>query len=258
MFERLRKKGFDIIALHHAEAIISGDMPEALADLELVLDGLSVPITEIVAGGGGETQGTQRMRRQLADLGWLKRNVIVRKAVKWGEDAPEREIASLSHEIDHVKVFGNEKVFALEIEWNNKDPFYDRDLENFKRLHAEGAISIGAIITRGSSLQNNMKTLLRRFADEVQLQELDALDAFGYNPTRRQRRLIEERTARTDDFRQAWVDVFCSDKYGEATTHWRKLQDRVQRGVGNPCPLVLVGIPDSVVTFVPPYSAAEL
>jgi hypothetical protein len=30
-------------------------------------------------------------------------------------------------------------VLALEIEWNN--PFFDRDLENFKRLHANGAIS---------------------------------------------------------------------------------------------------------------------
>src|SRR5262249_14440838 len=30
---------------------------------------------------------------------------------------------------------------ALEIEWNNKDPFFDRDLENFKRLHSDGAIS---------------------------------------------------------------------------------------------------------------------
>jgi hypothetical protein len=28
-----------------------------------------------------------------------------------------------------------------------------------------------------------------------------------------------------------------------------KLEDRVQRGVGNPCPLVLIGLPDSIVTF---------
>jgi hypothetical protein len=40
-----------------------------------------------------------------------------------------------------------------------------------------------------------------------------------------------------------------SDKFGEATTHWRKLNDRVNRGVGNPCPLVLVGLPDGIVTF---------
>ena len=50
-------------------------------------------------------------------------------------------------------------------------------------------------------------------------------------------------------FRDAWADHFVSDKFGAATTHWRKLQDRVQRGVGNPCPLVLIGLPASIVTF---------
>jgi hypothetical protein len=47
----------------------------------------------------------------------------------------------------------------------------------------------------------------------------------------------------------AWVDHFVGDKFGAATTHWSKLQDRVQRGVGNPCPLVLIGLPESIVTF---------
>ena len=42
--------------------------------------------------------------------------------------------------------------------WNNKDPFYDRDLENFKRLHADGVISVGGIITRGTSMQTSMGT----------------------------------------------------------------------------------------------------
>jgi len=50
-------------------------------------------------------------------------------------------------------------------------------------------------------------------------------------------------------FQQAWVEHFVSDKYDAATTHWRKLADRVQRGVGNPCPLVLTGLPSSIVTF---------
>ncbi len=36
---------------------------------------------------------------------------------------------------------------------------------------------------------------------------------------------------------------------GKATTHWRKLDDRIHRGVGNPCPLVFIGLPSSIVTF---------
>jgi hypothetical protein len=50
-------------------------------------------------------------------------------------------------------------------------------------------------------------------------------------------------------FREVFVNKFVADKFGEATTHWRKLEDRVHRGVGNPCPLVLIGLPASIVTF---------
>jgi hypothetical protein len=129
MFDRLRGRGFDILALHHAEAIISRDMPEAEVEIEQALLSLDIPITEIVAGGGGEAGLTQRLRRGLAERNWRKRNIQVRKLVRWGEDQAEREVAALSHEIDHVKGFGQEPwIFALEIEWNNKDPFFDRDL----------------------------------------------------------------------------------------------------------------------------------
>lgn len=250
MFEQLRERGFDILALHHAEAIISRDMPDAETELEAALTSLDIPVVEIVAGGGGEAGLTQRLRRGLADNGWKKRNIQVRKLVKWGEDEDEREVASLSHEIDHVKAFGpNGWVFALEIEWNNKDPFFDRDLENFKRLHAEGAVSVGGIITRGESMQIEMRNLLMRFADEHAIETIEQLDAFGYSPTRRQRKMVLDRFERIGNFRQAWVDAFVSDKFGEATTHWRKLQDRVLRGVGNPCPLVLIGIPSNAVSF---------
>lgn len=250
MFEGLKQRGFDVLALHHAEAIISRDMPEAEREIEDALIALDIPIMEIVAGGGGEAGLTQRLRRGLAEQNWVKRNIQVRKLVKWGEQEEEREVAALSHEIDHVKSFGKDAwIFALEIEWNNKDPFFDRDLESFKRLHAEGAVSVGGIITRGESMQRDMRSLLRRFADDHQLVSFDQLDAFGYTPTRRQRRLIDERADRIGDFRQAWVEAFVSDKFGEATTHWRKLRDRVLRGVGNPCPLVLIGIPSSAVSF---------
>ena len=74
-----------------------------------------------------------------------------------------------SHEIDHVKAF-NAGTIALEIEWNNKDPFFDRDLENFKRLHADGGIPLGMIVTRGATLQDSIWDLVRRFADDNTLE----------------------------------------------------------------------------------------
>ena len=42
---------------------------------------------------------------------------------------------------------------ALEIEWNNKDPFYDRDLNNFRLLFELRVVSVGVIVTRCDELQ---------------------------------------------------------------------------------------------------------
>jgi hypothetical protein len=78
------------------------------------------------------------------------------------------------------------------------------------------------------------------------------MERIGLNPTRRQIAEIMKRVTRKKNpipFRDAWVDHFVSDKFGAATTHWNKLNDRVQRGVGNPCPLILIGLPTSIVTF---------
>ena len=84
------------------------------------------------------------------------------------------------------------------------------------------------------------------------LSDLDDMQRIGLNPTNRQIREVMKRVSREHNpipFREAWADQFVSDKFGTATTHWSKLQDRVQRGVGNPCPLVLIGLPSSIVTF---------
>ena len=131
MFDRLKRKGFEIAVLSHAEAILERDFPSAVDEIEDALIDVQVPITEIIGSGGGETKGTQRMRKAFAELGWRKTNFEINKIV----NGVEKE--SISHEIDHVKAFEN-GTLALEIEWNNKDPFFDRDLENFKRLYAEG------------------------------------------------------------------------------------------------------------------------
>ena len=167
---------------------------------------------------------------------------------------------SQSHEIDHVKMFDNGGTIALEIEWNNKDPFYDRDLENFKRLHADGAISVGIIVTRGRSLHENMRDLVRRFLDERQIEGFADILSWGYDPTSKQRKAINTWISRKKaplTFREAFTRKFVSDKYGEATTHWRKLEDRIYRGVGNPCPMIFIGLPDSIVTFHEGKAALE-
>lgn len=240
MFEKIKKRGFQVLALHHAEAILKHDMAGAVTELESVLLDVEVPVEELIRGGGGEGELTQRMRRSLADqYGWKKHKFEIKKIV----DGEEKE--SISHELDHVKRFPS-GTFALEIEWNNKDPFFDRDLENFKRLHADGVISIGAIITRGSTLQESLRGVVAKFARKYIIKDIAALSKY-YSPTARQVELIERASKTKGSFEDGWAHAFVSDKFGEATTHWRKLEDRVHRGVGNPCPLLLIGIPKQVI-----------
>ena len=38
--------------------------------------------------------------------------------------------------------------------WNNKDPFFDRDLNNFRLLYDYDALDVGVIITRSTHLQS--------------------------------------------------------------------------------------------------------
>lgn len=242
MFEKLKSKGFQVMALHHAEAILTHDMADAVTELEKALLAVEIPVEELIRGGGGEGEMTQRLRRTLADdCGWKKHNFEIKKIV----DGEEKE--SISHEIDHVKRFPT-GTFALEIEWNNKDPFFDRDLENFKRLHADGVISIGAIITRGSTLQDSLRDVVAAFACKHGIDSPARLSTY-YSPTKRQLDLIDKASKTKGSFEEGWAHAFVSDKFGEATTHWRKLEDRVRRGVGNPCPLLLIGIPNEVVVI---------
>ncbi|RDC68089.1 restriction endonuclease [Rhodovulum sp. 12E13] len=242
MFKGLVSAGFDVVIRNHAEAIFALDFPGQAQELEDVLLQMTIPAEDLVGSGGGEAKSTQWLRRQLSDKGWPKHNFEFKSYLDGAEQL------SMSHEIDHVRRAENGTI-ALEIEWNNKDPFFDRDLENFQRLHQQTAISMGVMITRGRSLQDSMRQIiedcLRKYAvlDEADLKKhFDMKDR-----TARQREAVKKLTDRQIPFAKAFAKHFTSDKFGTATTHWAKLEERIDRGVGNPCPMLLIGLPASIV-----------
>jgi hypothetical protein len=97
-----------------------------------------------------------------------------------------------------------------------------------------------------------MPEFVLRFGMENGINSFDDLDRLGIELTATKKKAIKKRTERLNSpisFTVAWRDNFISNKYGASQTYWRKLTDRVDRGVGNPCPLLLVGIPDSVISF---------
>ena len=220
MLDELKNKGFEILFESHATAILEKDFPAALGELEAALSNFEIPITEIIGSGGGETKGTQRLRHALNDQGWRKVNFEIKKTIKFSEvetkaEPIRLERESTTHEVDHVKAFEGDfegsKLIALEIEWNNKDPFFDRDLENFKRLHAEGAISVGVIITRGSSLHAQVWDFVYRYATEQNIVSFADLERLQIGITPKQKKAVETRTTRAKDpieFAKAWTDKF--------------------------------------------------
>ena len=249
MLDRLRQAGFDVLTKNHAAAILSVDFPDEVAELVAALLAVRLPVAEIIASGGGEAPSTQRLRRHLAERGWGKHNFRIQTTLD-GRAMGD----GTSHEIDHVRRSPN-GVLAMEIEWNNKDPFFDRDLENFQRLHAQGVVSAGIVVTRGASLQSGLAEMVQAFLTDAAVASADDLLAHGVKKrTDRQQALVAAAVARGAPFASAFARIFVADKFGMATTHWSKLVDRVARGVGNPCPLLLIGLPAAAVT---PYSAAS-
>lgn len=189
-----------------------------------------------------------RLRNDLVALGWKKHTFTVQTIV----DGVARE--SISHEVDHVLKTPS-GTLALEIEWNNKDPFFDRDLENFQRLHAQGAISLGILVTRGAHLQAALVSIVEQALRREGIMDVADLEAWGVKErTTRQMKNLNGLLERQTPFARAFAQSFVSDKYGMATTHWHKLMDRIACGVGNPCPLLLIGLPLSAVAD---YSAAS-
>ncbi|MEM9756961.1 MAG: BglII/BstYI family type II restriction endonuclease, partial [Pseudomonadota bacterium] len=136
--------------------------------------------------------------------------------------------------------------------------FFDRDLENFQRLHAQSVISVGVIVTRGQALQSGLQGMVAAMiAERGIVDEAGFGGVFGVKDrSARQRDIVARAVARGDSFAEAFSRQFVADKFGPSTTHWAKLEERVARGVGNPCPLVLIGLPASVIAG-PPTSKSD-
>ena len=97
----------------------------------------------INVGGGQKSKVSEWIDGELTRHGWREKNFDTKVTVD------ENVMNSPTHKVDCFK-----NRIALEIEWNNKDPFFDRDLNNFRLLFELRAISVGIIITRCDDLQD--------------------------------------------------------------------------------------------------------
>ncbi len=133
---------FEIHEWRHASAILKHDYPEEWNDLLAVLRALRMPKSWVCVAGGNKSQLAKWIDGFLGARGW--REKLFSTAVVVDNTRYE----SPTHKVDCYK-----NGIALELEWNNKDPFYDRDLNNFRLLFDLRTVHVGIILTRCDELQ---------------------------------------------------------------------------------------------------------
>lgn len=126
----------------HACAVLKCDFPDEWRDIVEVLGAFRLRRSEILEPGRNKSPVASVLDREFARRGWAEKSFRTQVVVD------ESAIDVPTHKVDCFK-----NRVALEIEWNNKDPFYDRDLNNFRLLFELRAISVGVIVTRSDHLQ---------------------------------------------------------------------------------------------------------
>lgn len=142
-FPEFIRENYEIYEWKHASAILENDFPIEWNDIVKVLQDFRLKKSWISVGGGRKSQVAEAIDSAFAQRGWVE------KAFSTKVTVDESVMDSPTHKIDCYK-----NRIALEIEWNNKDPFFDRDLNNFRLLFDLRAISVGIIITRCDDLQD--------------------------------------------------------------------------------------------------------
>lgn len=133
---------YEVHEWHHASAVLSAAHPDEWNDLLAVLREFRLYRSEVLTAGGRKSPVAKRLDSHFYNLGWSEKAFDTKIVVD--DDVYQTP----THKVDCYK-----NRIALEVEWNNKDPFYDRDLNTFRILYDLRAIDVGVLITRCDELR---------------------------------------------------------------------------------------------------------
>jgi hypothetical protein len=209
--EALREK-FEIFSYRNAAAILANSFPEHFASIVHGLESFQITQEMIRTPGGSKGPIAKYVDTLFTEEeGWQEARITADLHVKLLHAKRKDEVLEQyiregfldGHRID----FLNGRV-ALDLEWNSKDQTYDRDLYAFSAFYEAGAIDVGVIITRGSSLDNAFFRALGKV-------------------------LKKDGTEGTEDVYR---------KFGASTTWMGKLLYRLDAGRNGGCPVLAIGI----------------
>jgi hypothetical protein len=132
---------YEIHEWRNAIAVLAAVHPQEWKEILTVLSSFRLMRKDIVKRGGPKSDIARKLDSHFYEFGWKEKQFSTKIVVD------DVETVSPTHKVDCFK----NKV-ALEIEWNNKDTFFDRDLNNFRLLFELRAIDAGVIVTRSDNL----------------------------------------------------------------------------------------------------------
>ena len=139
---------FEVAETHHASSILYTDFRAEWDDLVEALSGFVLPRTKILKPGKNKSEISKGIDTFFYKRNWKEHTFKIKI------EADDVVRLAPTH---HVDYFRNR--VAIETEWNNKDPFFDRDLTTFRLLFELDVLSVGIIITRATELQKLFKQL---------------------------------------------------------------------------------------------------
>lgn len=211
------RQKFEIFSYRNAATILASGFPEQFANIVEGLKQFSITKDMIRIPGGSKGPIAKYVDTIFTeDMGWREARITAGLHVKLLHAKKKNSILEEyvrdgfldGHRIDFLK--GR---VALDLEWNSKDQTYDRDLYAFSAFYEAGAIDVGVLLTRGSSIDT---TFLKGLGKVL-----------------------------TKEGNEGAAEVY--KKFGASTTWMGKLLYRLDAGRNGGCPVLAIGITPNCV-----------
>lgn len=201
---------YEVHSYRNAASVLSQSHRQQFEEICVALRKLKISTSQIREPGGSKGPIAHYVDTLFSDR-WVETRIsadlhVMLHAAK-GQNDLLSEYTRTGYLDGHRIDFVNGRV-AFDLEWNSKDQTYDRDLYAFSAFYEAGAIDVGVILTRGSTMDNSFFRSLGKVL--------------------------------TKDGTEGKEDVY--KKFGASTTWIGKLLYRLDAGRNGGCPVLAIGI----------------
>lgn len=164
------RDSYQVKERNHACSILKTDFPEEWRNLIAVLREFNLKRSDIAKKGGNKSPISRAIDGLFLGRGWVEKSFDIKVT------ADGQETLAPTHHVDYFK-----NRIAVETEWNNKDPFFDRDLTTFRLLFDLNVLSVGIIITRADQLESLFREVGKKTAAGMSTTHMSKLIPKMYN-----------------------------------------------------------------------------